>query len=101
VLDLLALTVVAAFTAFAPSAQAGSYYDRYYSGSSNRTWCYDEDGDLVRCKTYKRVLPSIPGVPGSLQRTVEGLLGVAPARTGGCKRWSRSQEDWVRVPCND
>jgi len=99
--SILALSVVAAFAAFAPSAQAGSYYDGYYSGSSSRTLCEDEDGDLVRCKTYKSALPSIPGVPGSLQRTVEGLLGVAPARTRGCRVWSRSEGDWVRVPCDD
>jgi hypothetical protein len=98
--SILALSVVAAFAAFAPSAQAG-WYDGYYGRSSSRTWCEDEDGDLVRCKKYKSVLPSIPGVPGSLQRTVEGLLGVSPSRKRGCRVWSRSEGDWVRVPCDD
>ena len=63
------------FAAFAPSAQAG-WYDSYYSSGSYR--CYDEDGDRVPCRTYNKVLPSIPGVPGYLQRHVEGVLGVAP-----------------------
>lgn len=103
--SILALTLVAAFASFAPAAQAGGWYGSYYGygSSSNRTWCQDEDGDYVRCrKSYNNsVLPSIPGLPGSLQRKVENLLGVAPARTGGCKRWSNSREAWVRVPCND
>ncbi len=99
--SILALTVVAAFAAFTPSAQAGGYFDGYYSGYSSRNLCENEDGDLVRCRTYKSVLPSIPGVPGYLQRKVEGLLGLEPVRTGGCRRWSRSEGDWVRVPCDD
>ena len=101
--SILTLTVLAGFAAFAPSAQAGGYYGygSSYSGSS-RVWCVDEDGDPVRCRTYsKSTLPSIPGVPGGVQRTVEGLLGVAPARRGGCWKWSRSEEEWYRVPCND
>jgi hypothetical protein len=95
--SIIALTVLAGFAAFAPSAQAGGYGGYYYSGSSSR-WCEDEDGDLVRCRTYKRVLPSIPGVPSYVQRRVEGLLGV---RSGGCRRWSSYHEEWVRVPCDD
>jgi hypothetical protein len=91
---ILALSVVAAFAALAPSAQAG-WYDSYYSSGSYR--CYDADGDRVPCRTYNKVLPSIPGVPGYLQRHVEGVLGVAPSR--GCRRWSSYREEWVRVPC--
>jgi hypothetical protein len=101
--SILALTVVASFAAFAPAAQAGSWYGSYYGygSSSNRTWCVDEDGDYYRCrKVYNNnnLLPSIPGIPGSLQRKAEDLLGLK--RTGGCKRWSNSREAWVRTSCD-
>lgn len=104
--SILALTVVASFAAFAPAAQAGSWYGSYYgysgySGNSNRTWCQDDYGDYYRCrKVYNsnNVLPSIPGVPGSLQRKMENLLGMSSG--GGCKRWSNSRQMWVRTSCD-
>jgi hypothetical protein len=98
--SILALTVLAGFAAFAPSAQAGDYYGygNYYSGSRR---CVDDDGDLVRCRSYRSNLPSIPGVPGGVQRTVENLLGVAPARRSGCWKYSRSWGEWYRVSCDD
>lgn len=102
--SILALTVVASFAAFAPAAQAGSWYGGYYGygNHSSRTWCQDEYGDYYRCRRVynnNNLLPSIPGVPGSVQRSVEKLLGVQGSG-GGCKRWSNSRQAWVRTSCD-
>jgi hypothetical protein len=102
--SILALTVAASFAAFAPSAQAGSWYGSYYghggSSYSSRTWCVNEDGEYFRCRrVYKdSALPSIPGLPGSVQRKMENLLGISGG--GGCRRWSNWRQAWVRTSCD-